>query len=247
MTGASEQATSEAGQLADRAYTGYVGNTVAPLSGNEQSAYNIAGTTASNAQKSGLEAQANTPYSTAAVNAFAQPYINNVLTPQQQTINQTYQGKQQALNDNPLSVAAQNAYDRQGNSKNNTALNNEWNADTSNMQTTALNNAFNYGQGALAENTAQAQGIENQNGAALSETGKTQQGIQQAQDTFDYGQYLAKQHWSTNNLQTLLTAIGGARGNTSSTGTGSGGQSSNNLGSLIGTAASVVGTIASFY
>jgi hypothetical protein len=247
LTSGSQQAVDIGSQVASRAYEGYDGTTVAPLSGNEQTAYNMAGTMAGQAQSSGLTSQANMAYTPSNVAQIAQPYVQGVIQPQLSALNQQYDQGKTALNSNSQSVAAQNAYDTQGNAKNNTALDSGQTAATGNVLATGAANAYNYGQQALISNQAQAAGITNNIGQDLSSSGNTAQSINQAQNTFYYGQYLENQNWSTNNMQSLLSAIKGAQVNTSSTGTGAGAQSQNNTGSMIGAAASIAGTIASFY
>lgn len=247
LTSGSQQAVDIGSQVASRGYEGYDGTAVAPLSANEQTAYNQASTQSSAAQASGLTSQANMAYTPANVAAMAQPYMQDAVQPQLSALNQTYDASKSALNSNPQSVAAQNAYDTQGNAKNNSALDAGQNAATGSVLSQGLANAYNYGQSALLSNRSQADAITNQLGTELGQSGATAQGITQAQNNFNYGQYLENQNWSTNNLTSLLNSIKGAQVNTSSTGTGAAGQSQNNMSSLIGTGVAVAGTIASMY
>jgi hypothetical protein len=247
LTSGSQQAVDIGSQVGSRAYEGYDGTTVAPLSTNEQAAYNQASNQTNAAQASGLTAQANMAYTPQNVATMAQPYMQDAVQPQISALNQSYDQSQSALNSNPQSVAAQNAYDPNGNAKNNSALNAGQTAATGNVMATGLANAYNYGQSALMSNQAQAGAITNQLGSELGQSGATTQSINQAQDTFNYGQYLENQNWSTNNMNSLLSAIKGAQVNTSTSGTGAAGQSQNNLSSLIGTGVAIAGTIASMY
>ena len=198
------------------------------------------------ANTSGLTAQANMAYTPQNVAAMAQPYVQGVVQPQISALNSQYDASKTALNSSPQSVAAQNAYDPQGNNKNNTALDSGQTAATGNVMATGLANAYNYGQSALESNRAQAGAITGQIGNELASSGATQQGINQSQDTFNYGQYLENQNWSTNNMQSLLSAIRGAQVNTSSTGVGSNVQSQNNTGAITGLASAAITAIASY-
>lgn len=247
LTSGSQQAVDIGSQVASRAYEGYDGTTVAPLSANEQTAYNQASSQAGAANTSGLTSQANMAYTPANVAAMAQPYVQGVIAPQVSALNQQYDTSKSALNSNSQSVAAQNAYDTQGNAKNNAALDTGQTSAMGNVLSQGAANAYNYGQSALESNRAQAQGIVGNIGQELGQSGANAQSINQANDTFNYGQYLENQNWSTNNMQSLLSAIKGAQVNTSATGTGAAGQTQNNTSSMIGAATSIAGTIASFY
>jgi len=207
----------------------------------------MAGNMAGQAQASGLTSQANMAYTPQNVAQMSQPYVQGVIQPQLSALNQQYDASKTALNSNSQSVAAQNAYDAQGNTKNNTALDAGQNAATGNVLAQGNANAYAYGQQALISNQAQAAGIVNNIGTDLATSGNTAQSINQAQNNFNYGQYLENQNWSTNNMQSLLAAIKGAQVNTSSSGVGAAAQTANNTGSMIGAAASVAATIASFY
>src|ERR1700678_2598989 len=162
LTSASQQAVDIGSQVASRAYEGYDGTTVAPLSANEQTAYNQASTMAGNANTSGLAAQANMAYTPANVATMAQPYMQGVVQPQIAALNSQYDASKTAVNSNSQSVAAQNAYDTQGNAKNNTALDQGQTAATGNVMAQGAANAYNYGQSALLSNQQQAAGITNQ-------------------------------------------------------------------------------------
>lgn len=246
LTSGSQQAVDIGSQVAGRAYEGYDGTTVAPLSGNEQTAYNTASSMTGAANSSGLTSQANMAYTPANVAAMAQPYIQGVIAPQASALNKQYDASKTALNSNPQSVAAQNAYDPQGNTKNNTALDTGATSAMSDMEAQGLDAAYNYGQGALESNRAQAGAITNQLGTELGSSGATQQGINQANDTFNYGQFLENQNWSTNNMQSLLSAIKGAQVDTSTNGTGANVQSQNNTGAITGLATAAISAIGSY-
>lgn len=217
------------------------------MSGNQQQAYDLA--QQQSAGSGALQAAATTPYSTQAVAAYAQPYLQNVLQPQISAINQNYDQQRSALNSNPMSVAAQNAYNLQGNANNNAALNTAQNSATTNATALAMPAAFSYGQQALMACREQAQQIVNAQQGALTSTGQVAQNVQQAEDTFGYGQYLQGQQWSTQSLQSLLGSLQAAGKGAPQTATGatSGTQSQNSTGSAIGAAASIIGTVASFY
>lgn len=185
-------------------------------------------------------------FTPANIETMAQPYVQGVINPQISSLNSQYDASKTALNSNPQSVAAQNAYDQGGNAKNNTALDAGQTAGLSNIETQGAEGAFNYGENALISNQAQAAGITNNIGNELSTSGANAQSINQAQDTFNYGQYLENQNWSTNNMSYLLNAIKGAPANTASTGTGANVQSQNNTSGIMGLASTAIGAIASY-
>jgi hypothetical protein len=246
LTSGSQQAVDIGSQVGSRAYQGYGGSTVAPLSGNEQTAYNTASSMAGAADQSGLTAQANMAYTPDNVAAMSAPYMQGVVNPQIAALNSQYDASKTALNSNSQSVAAQNAYDQRGNQKNNTALDAGQTAATGSTMATGLANAYNYGQSALLSNRAQAGAITNQLGSELGASGATQQGINQSQDTFNYGQFLENQNWSTNNMQSLLSAIKGAQVNTSTSGYGVTGQSQGNQSGIMQAAGLAISAIASY-
>jgi hypothetical protein len=246
LTNASQQAVDIGSQVGSRGYEGYSGTTVAPLSANEQTAYNSASTQANNANLSGLSAQANMAFTPGNIATMAQPYVQGVIAPQVSALNSQYDASKTALNGNSQSVAAQNAYDQSGNAKNNTALDTGQMTALGNIESQGAAGAFNYGENALISNQAQAAGITNQIGNELSTSGANAQNINQAQDTFNYGQYLENQNWSTNNMQYLLNAIKGAQVDTSSTGVGAQVQNQNNTGAITGLASTAISAIASY-
>lgn len=243
LTGASQNLTTLGENIANTGYQPYSGQAVAPMSANQQSAYNMA--QAQSANMGGLQAAANTPYSQSAAIAAAAPYYSGVIMPQQSAINQSYDTQRGALNSNPQSVAAQNAYCSGGNARNNAALNKAQTCATGTMMATQLPQAFNYGQSALEQNRAQAQQIVNSNQSALESTGQTCQNVRQAQDTFNYGQYLQGQQWNSQTLTALINSLKTASvgAPNSQSGTSSGQQSQNSMGSALGSAAGLIAAL----
>jgi hypothetical protein len=77
--------------------------------------------------------------------------------------------------------------------------------------------AYDKAMNSYFQNEGQMQGAFDRSENALMQTGALDRNVRQAQNDFDYGQFLERRDWSVNNLTPLLQAISTARGPTGST------------------------------
>lgn len=236
LNGASEQAVQQGEALSTRAYTPYTGQAVAPLSANEQTAANNAGSMSTAYQP--LIASGGQAFNSKNLQPYMNPYTQGALGVQAGRINQQYDQQQNALTSG---LEAQNALgsNRAQIVQNN--LNTNRQNSLNDMESAGLSNAYSQGTGAFFNNAQDAQAAAATVNGQLEQTGNTEQQIAQAQDTFNYNQFIQGRDWSVNNMAPLLSAIGGSRTDQTMSGTGANYSSQSNLGSIISGGSALAG------
>lgn len=240
--------------IAQRAYTPYTGQVVAPETANQQqgtaqaaSGYAPAQSALSSAA-SGLEGVQNNKYSQSALQPYMDPYVSSVLNPVLTQENVNYQqnkaalldskagafgGDRSALEEGQLEYAhGQNVAQDTANAYSQAFTNAQQAFFTDQQrQTQAATALANVGNDMSQLNTTQIQN--------LMSTGSIGQVLNQAQLNFNYQQFLENRDWSTTNLQPLLNAIDASKG-VAQTGTQTSAPGSA-LGTIIGGATAVAG------
>lgn len=251
---ATNQALSQAESIANRSYTPYTGQVVAPETSNQQEGTSLASTGYAPAQSaletaaSGIEKSASTQYNSSNISQYMDPYVQSVLTPElnQENINYNQErsallnskagafgGDRSALEEGQLEYQhGQTIAQDTGNAYSQAYTNaqNAFFADQS-RQVQAANSLAAVGGDIGKLNTDQVQ--------TLMSTGSVGQVLQQAQLNFNYQQFLENRDWSVTNLQPLLQAIDASKGvSTTGTSTPAGGSA---IGEALGAAATVAG------
>lgn len=206
---AANDALGRASTLADRPYEAYGGERVAGLSGNEQQAGGIAAGMGS--QLTPYTDRLKSGFSTEALAPYMNPYTDAVLGARTREIGNEF-GRQSASLDR--NAAATDAFRtgrtdlaraRLGASRTKAIddATNQVKSDAFNAGTSAF-----FNQGSQDLNTIGA--LSNADSAqigALNTTGGAERGVRQANNDFNYGQFLERRDWSMNNLNSLLSAI----------------------------------------
>lgn len=206
LDSASQNLVDRADQLSHRQYTPFQAERVAGLGANEQQAGRMASAFGDRTQ-----AQMTGGFNPAALTAFQNPYIDKVLNNQRRVIGDEY-GRQSAN-----LAANQSATDAFRSGRSDLARSR---LDESRMR--ALGDAEATGQAAAFDssmnnyfnNERSMQSAFGTAQDALGRTGAAERSTRQAQNDFDYGQFLEKRDWDVNNLNPLLQAVQGARGGT---------------------------------
>jgi hypothetical protein len=209
FTDAARSALGRATALADRPYESYNGERVAGLSNNEQQA----GTMAAGASDryAPMVNRLQSGFSTESLQPYMNPYTDAVLGDRLRTIGNEY-GRQSG--DLDRNAAATDAF-RTGRSD---LARSRLGLSRLRAESEATNevksDAFKNGQDAYFRQGGQdISGIGAISGAdqntitGLQQTGGTERGVRQANNDFNYGQFLERRDWSMNNLNSLLSAI----------------------------------------
>lgn len=205
LEGASENAVTRADELSRRAYTPFGGQRVAGLSANEQQADRMS---------AAFGRQAMQPFNAKNLEAFQNPYLDQVLKNRQRVIGEEF-GRQSA--DISSRQAAMDAFRTGRSDLARSRLNDSRMRAMGDAEAEARAGAFDTAMRGYFQNQ------ENQRGAFdtavnnLNKTGAAERSVRQAQSDFDYGQFLEKRDWDVNNLTPLLNAIGQARGGSTTT------------------------------
>lgn len=211
LSDASEDAVTRARELSRRQYTPFTDQRVAGLTANEQQASRMAAAF-------GREAQ--TPFSADKLEAFQNPYLDQVFKNRQRAIGEEY-GRQSA--DLAKNQAAMNAFRSGRSDLARSRLNESRLRALSEGEATDRANAFNTAMNAYQQDQANRRSNFESAESNLAKTGAIERSINQAQNDFDYGQFLERRDWDVNNLTPLLNSINAARGGSTTTTTGSSG------------------------
>ena len=217
--------------MVDTPYSPYTGQAIAPMSGNEQTAYDIAaargalhgvpgfdymGSARSYADRSARE------FPGTDMSQYMDPYIMAALDPAAREMEKAFMLDQQRLQDSSVARGAfggsrgallesenfANYLTRRGDLYK-TGLSDAWTRGTNLWQADRDAAARASGQyGALA---GLDQNMRNADLAALRDTGALSRGIDQAQNTFDYEQFREGRDWGGNQLDQYATRVGSVR------------------------------------
>lgn len=256
LGGAQNTMLNQATAISQQPFQAYTGTMTAPMSGNEQAGYDLAKTTAAggvaqedNSKATGqLDQVAANGWSADTANKYMSPYTSAVTNNAIENANRTYLQNLSGLN----SKAAQNnAFGGSRNAIESGQLAGENQRNVG--QITAQGNAAAYDSAVKtwqADNdtklkTAQAyesagQDVTNMNStqiADLMKTGGVKQAIDQTDLSNQYAQFMRQQNWSANQLQSLVGAVGSAKGSPAQTA----GVQSNIGNQLVGLGSTVAG------
>lgn len=234
----SKWAVDRAQQLAQRPYTAFSGERVAPLSANEQQASSIAGTFGARTQP--FLGRLSQGFSPGALDQYANPYLDRVLGARRRVIGEEYTRQAGELGRRQSTM---DAYRTGRSALERSRLEYNRMRALSDAEAEGQAGAFDRAMDAYARDRgldigalgATTQATEAEVGA-LSRTGATERSLSQAQRDFDYGQFIEGRDWSVNNMGPLLDAIRAASGAAGTTTT------QGNTGSAM---AGVLGTILS--
>lgn len=237
---AAQSAGTRAGDIMNRQYSEYHGNRIAGLGANEQSAYSAAGSLGD--KTSPFMSRLQSGFTPGALDKYTNPYTDSVLGARKQAIGEEYGRQSSALANNQ---AATDAF-RTGrsdlarsrlDSNRIRALDEATNQTKSDAWDKALG-AYNQQNqsdiGALGATTNSELGRI----GALSQTGATERGNRQANNDFNYGQFLERRDWDVNNLGPMLQFLQSTKTGGTSTSTSSQGS---NIGGMLGSAAALAG------
>lgn len=214
LENASESAIGRADALSKRGYTGYNGQRVAGLGRNEQMASSQAkafGQRTDNRIRNGFQGSD--------LDQFSNPYLDKVLGARKRTIGEEF-GRQEA--NLTANADARNAFRSGRTDLARSRLNDSRLRALDEADGTERANAFDKSMGAYFNNEQNLQGAFSQSQDALNKTGLAERGTRQAQNDFNYGQFLEQRDWDVNNMTPLLNAIGSARGGSTTTNSSSG-------------------------
>ena len=210
FTDTARDALGRATALADRPYTEYGGERVAGLSANEQQAGALARDMGN--KYAPMVSRLQTGFSSDSLAPYMNPYTDAVLGARTRGINTEFGQQASALDRNQ---AATDAF-RSGRSDlararlqlgKMRALDDATNEVKSAAFESGKDSFFRQGSqdasaiGALS-------GADSAQIGALNQTGAAERGVRQAQNDFNYGQFLEARDWDVNNLNNLLAAIG---------------------------------------
>lgn len=236
LEGASQDAVSQAQQIASRQYTPFSGQRVAGLSRNEQQAQEMAGRFGRRTDE-----QMRGGFQGSNLAQFENPYLDRVLTQRKRGIGEEF-GRQSAALD--ANQAATDAFRSGRSDLARSRLNRDRMRALDEAENETRSAGFDRAMASYFQNENQMQGAFDRSRDALMQTGVNERGIRQAENDFDYGQFLERRDWSVNNLTPLLQAIGAARGQTGSTTTMQPGSKDywGAAAGLLGTAITTLGT-----
>ena len=240
LQSASQEAVTNAQAIANRPWSAFSGEAIAPENANQVQASQQAQSNAAAYQKSGMQTQATQAFTPENVQPYINPNTGAVVAQQAQRINQQFDPAQTSLTQglassgNLGSNRAALAQDQLDTQKNN-ALNDMGNAEYGNAVNAGTSAFFN-ARGNAAQEGANVEG-------ALNSTGAEDRQTAQQNLNYNYQQFLAQRDWSTNNLAPLLAAVSGAKTDSSQSSQGMEAQTQNNLGSMVGSIAAIAGAL----
>jgi len=251
-----EQAGALTRQVGSQAYTPYTGQRVAPLTGNEQTAYALAGNTGAAQpylnRANELFARGTERFTDADIGAYMNPYIKGALDPAAREIRQRgamqrnqLMGQQQSRGAFGGGRATLMEMEQARNTEQTLgdlygkgyaqafeSGANRWAGD----RAAAAAGGANYLNLAASQN-----GLMNDDIARLMNTGSVQRSVTQAMADFDYGQFAEGRDWDIRNLNAMLQGLQGIRGSYDTTTKSTTKQSGGELGQIIGLAATAAG------
>jgi hypothetical protein len=226
----------DASTIANTPFTPYTGTLTAPMSGNEQQGYSQASNVANagqaqadNAKATGqIDAVANNPWNAQTAQTYMNPYTQQVTDNAIANQNKSYLTSLAGLKENAAGSSAFGG-GRNAIAESNMASTNAMNIGTltADSNAKAYDTAFSNWQAdnqtkLNASNAYEAAGqdLTNMNSAQISDlmkTGGVSQAINQTDLTNQYGQFMRQQGWSAQQLQSLIGAVGTAKGSPAQT------------------------------
>lgn len=255
LTDASKDIIGRATRIADRQYQGYDGERVAGLSGNEQQGVNLASTSGDEGRRfQNLAAEqigdvASNDFTTENLNRYMNPYVEGV-------VNQSIKKANLAAAENANTLKGQAASRGAFGGSRQTLMEtqNEKNRleaigdITTSGYSDAFKNAVSTWQADNQRKMTAAQAyqsvgndITRMNSQQISDlmaTGGTDRALEQLQMDVDYSAFIEERDWGVNNLNTLINAVGAARGPSANPYAG---QSGSNAGQVIGAISAIAG------
>lgn len=224
---ANSTAYSKAEGIANTPYTAYTGPQVAPITGGQQQAVNLAQTNATNneggtdiANAEGLAGQiAGNGWSSATAAKYMNPYTQEVTDEAQKALNQSYANVQNTAG---LNAASSGAFGGDRAAVTQATNAGEYELASGTLEATNQANAYNSAvqtwqadnqRAAAAAQSYQQSGqdITQMNASQIKDllaTGGVAQATQQMQLNANYNNYLDQRGWAANELQPLLQATG---------------------------------------
>lgn len=226
----------DAQTIANTPFTPYTGTLTAPMSGNEQAGYsqalNVANSgvaQADNTKATGqIDAVANNPWNAQTAQTYMNPYTQQVTDNAIANQNKSYLTSLAGMKENAAGSGAFGG-GRNAIAESNLTATNAQNIGTltANSNSAAYNDAFQKWQGDnnMKLSTANAYEAAGQDVTAMNstqiadlmKTGGVSQAIAQTDLSSQYGQFLRQQGWSAQQLQSLIGAVGTAKGSPAQT------------------------------
>ena len=233
MEAAGEDITQRARGIADQPYQAYTGQRYAPLSQNQQFATNYASQVAG-AEQDKVDAASNYFDQSARsmtdmdVASYMNPYLQNVMNPQAQKMDEAYGKLQNDISDQAVAAGAFGGSRhgiREGEMdddrmENMMQLYGQGYANAYDNATNLITNEFgrqNAAGSGMLQSAGTESGLVTDDMNRLLTTGGVEQGHAQQQKDFDYGQFVEGRDWEINRLMPYISAIGGIPYGTSTT------------------------------
>lgn len=226
----------DAQQIANQPFTPYTGTLTAPMSGNEQAGYsqalNVANAGAAQADNTkavnAIDQVSANPWNASTAQTYMNPYTQQVTDAAIANQNKSYLTSLAGLKENAAGSSAFGG-GRNAIAESNLTATNAMNIGTltANSNAAAYDNAFQKWQGdnQMKLNAANAYEAAGQDVTAMNstqiadlmKTGGVAQAISQTDLSNQYGQFLRQQGWSAQQLQSLIGAVGTAKGSPAQT------------------------------
>lgn len=211
---AAQDAIKRGQTIADRPYSAYTGNRFTGLSANEQRAGEMAGSLAGRYQPQIDRAGA--AFSREGLAQFENPYMEDVVQGRIGDVNRSYDTQLGGLNRKRGMMDAfgtdRGTLMEAGLQRNRAREIDRVSAEgRSSAYQSALDSYFKDKQSAL-ETARMGTLVGGEDISNLERTGKSERALLQAQNDFDYGQYLEGRDWDVTNMKPLLDAIRAGQG-----------------------------------
>lgn len=258
LSGAQGSMLTQAEGVAQQPFTPYTGTLTAPMSGNQQLGYNLAANTAATGGAGGAAATAgtnllgqvaaNSDWNSATAAKYMNPYTQDVTNSAIANSNQSYL---QSLASQQTGQAGSGAIGGDRAAVGSAALAGQQSLNVGSLTATGNANAYNNAMQAwstdnntkiAAANAYESAGqditkMNSQQISDLMQTGGVSQVIAQTDLNNQYGQFMREQGWSAQQLGSLISAVGTAKGS----GTQSAPVQSNTANQLMGLGSTVAG------
>jgi len=257
LAGAQGTMLNQAQTVAQQPFQAYTGTMTAPMSGNEQQGYSLASKTATdgtaqadNTAATGLIGQVanNSTFDSAAAQKYMSPYTQAVTDASVAASNKQYLQNLSAIQ---TGAAGSGAFGGSRQAISEATLANNQNMNVASLTATGNANAFDAGMKSWqADNSTKlaaasayesaGQDVTNMNSQQISDlmkTGGVAQVISQTDLANQYQQFMRQQNWSANQLGSLISAVGSAKGSPAQTAP----VASNSANQLLGLGSTVAG------
>jgi hypothetical protein len=220
------QALQTAREIADREYTPYEGERIAPMSGNEQAAYNLAGANAGpNSQSARLMGKAedtldasNMEFNDANLARYTNPYAKQVKDIAIRDANEAFEDQRSDLRSG---LAASDAFGTDRGALLESELNKGHERNVGDISVKTMSDAFDKGSALFMQDSARRQSaaqayqqlgsdVTRMNSQQISDlvaTGGLDRLLRQAELDVDYEAFIEERDWDVTNLQPLLQTL----------------------------------------